>query len=114
MKLSDTHLTLIATVARLDSCTHWAIVKDYLETPTNPSHIDYIVDNFQSAKLACLLPGDVRPENYRDQYIVDLGQTLTYPHPKFSWFLFEKFYEDTAPFIREWIFQDGKLEIPLP
>ncbi|KAE8353203.1 hypothetical protein BDV28DRAFT_133534 [Aspergillus coremiiformis] len=38
-----------------------------------------IIQNFQIAKRARIIPGDIEKRNYRGTYLVDLGSTVTFP-----------------------------------
>ncbi|EER45402.1 conserved hypothetical protein [Histoplasma capsulatum H143] len=57
----------------------WAIIKDMIPDEISMSDIPEVRRKMQIARKALLWPGDVKPENYRGSFIVDLGNTITYP-----------------------------------
>lgn len=101
-------------IADLGSCTRWVIVKYYLSTPTDLSHIEKIFDHFQVPLKAWMTPADVRPQNYKSQYFLDVGKTITFPHSKWNRNLFHWFYanlQSTVHYVRDWEYRNGILEI---
>lgn len=108
MHLSNSQFKQINRVVKIGSYSRWVIVKKYAPSPTRPSHIQAIFDNFSIPKEARMIPGDVRVENYRGSQLVDLGQTQTYPHPEWSNFHHNWFYEKTVHGVKYWEI-DGKI-----
>jgi len=97
MKLTDEQFKTLGNVVDNHDLSRWAIVKEYLPTPTLPTHIPTIFANFEIPRMARILPQDVRLENYRGSKIFDLSCTLTDPCPEWSEFLFHRFYQKTTP-----------------
>ncbi|QKX53507.1 uncharacterized protein TRUGW13939_00586 [Talaromyces rugulosus] len=73
--------------------TKWAIVKDYIPNGPRESDLGTIIDNLQVARQAWLLPEDIKPANYKESFLVDLGNTKTFPTRFASAFEFHQFYE---------------------
>jgi Kinetochore Sim4 complex subunit FTA2 len=84
----------------------WVIVKDYISTPTDLSHIDDIFKNFRISQEAKMHPRDVRPENYRESKFLDLSRTRTFPHPEWSDFEYVWFYDKTVHSVKNWKFDN--------
>ncbi|EEH07261.1 conserved hypothetical protein [Histoplasma capsulatum G186AR] len=63
----------------------WAIIKDMIPDEISMSDIPEVRRKMQIARKALLWPGDVKPENYRGSFIVDLGNTITYPEIRRFW-----------------------------
>lgn len=57
-----------------------------------------------------MIPGDSAPRNYKGEYFVDLGQTLTFSHPKWTWFGFDWFYEYTVNSVKHREYRNGIFE----
>ncbi|RJE18084.1 hypothetical protein PHISCL_09575 [Aspergillus sclerotialis] len=76
---------------------HWAIVKEYLPNPIQLSDIPEIVRKKEIARQALMYNPhncDILPRNFRGSFIVDLGNTITYPYPLYwSNWGFENAYE---------------------
>lgn len=108
IKLSDGQFESISKVVDLCGSTRWAIVKEYISTPTVPSHIPTTLTNFAIPRKAWMIPDDTRPQNYRGPYIVDLGKTITFPHPLWDVNWSDWFYENTAQGPKYWTYRDGE------
>ena len=110
MKLSDDQFAAIDKMADLSSCTRWVIAKDYISTPTDPSDIDKILDNFRIPFKARMIPGDIRPPNYKGEYFVDLGNTITFPHPEWSTRRYNWCYEKAVNCVKYWEYRNGTFQ----
>jgi hypothetical protein len=106
MRLSDSQFENINGVVDISFCSRWVIVKDYISTPTDSSHIHDIFDNFRIPQKAKMIPRDVRAENYKESKFFDLGQTITYPHPEWTDFAYDWFYENTVHCVEYWELND--------
>ena len=102
MKLIDEQFKMIGDIVDNHGLSRWVIVKDYLPTPTLPSHIPTIFANFEIPRMARILPQDVHLENYRESKIVNLSSSLTDPCPEWSEFLFNHFYKKTIYSVLGW------------
>jgi hypothetical protein len=109
MLLTHSQYDQIHKVVDISCCTRWVIVKEYLPVSTNRSYIDTIVNNFRIPREARILPEDMEPENYSGSQVVDLGRVLTEPHPEWSEFEFDWFFEKTLRGIEDWDFDDQAL-----
>ena len=79
MKLSDTQFKMVGDAVNTHGLSRWVVVKEYLPTSTNHSHIQEIFTKFKIPREARILPKDARVENYRGSKIVDLLSALTAP-----------------------------------
>ncbi|EXJ87490.1 hypothetical protein A1O3_04450 [Capronia epimyces CBS 606.96] len=102
MRLSDAQFNLLGNT--IDTCglSRWVVVKEYISSPTNTSHLQTISENFKIPQAARIYPGDIRPPNYRGSKIVDLSSTLTDPCPEWSEFCFGFFYENLVHGVFDW------------
>ncbi|PGG98354.1 hypothetical protein GX51_06841 [Blastomyces parvus] len=77
MKLTDQQFKALGAKNR--KFCRWAIIKDMIPDEISMSDIPEVRRKMQIARKALLWPRDVKPENYRGSFIVDLGSTRTYP-----------------------------------
>lgn len=102
MKLSDTQFKAIGDVVSTHDLSRWVVVKEYIPTPTNFSHIQKIHTNFKIPREARILPQDVWAENYRGPKMVDLSSALTEPSPDWSEFAFKLFNTHAIYGVFDW------------
>lgn len=106
MKLTDEHFKVLGTVIGTSGLSRWAVVKEYIPIPTDPSHIQTIFESFKIAEEAEIMPQDVRIENYRGSKIVDLSSTLTAPSPGWSDYWYDWFYKESTRCVFRWFKDD--------
>ncbi|KAK2762192.1 hypothetical protein FQN54_001201 [Arachnomyces sp. PD_36] len=83
MKLSDEQFNCLREYDHVYS--RWAIVKDYIPNPIHISDVPDIRSKMRIARKARLHPTDLKPENFRGSFFVDLGEVRTHPYPKKLW-----------------------------
>ncbi|PGG97274.1 hypothetical protein AJ79_09260 [Helicocarpus griseus UAMH5409] len=91
MMLDDEQFKSLGSDHRIFS--RWAIVKGFIRDELAVSDIREIRRKMQIARKALLWPKDIKPENYRGSFLVDLGSTRTYPY-------IHRFWSNTSR--REW------------
>lgn len=78
IKLSDEQFH---PIRKQEQLSRWAIVKDYIPNEIALKDVPEIRRQMAIARRAGLYPQDVKPENYRGSFLVDLGRVRTYPYP---------------------------------
>lgn len=83
VKLSDEQFASFSKSSQADS--RWAIIKDYIPNETTAEDLPELQRKMLIARRARLHPRDLKPENYRGSFIVDLGEVRTYPYVDRLW-----------------------------
>ncbi|KLJ13876.1 hypothetical protein EMPG_09371 [Blastomyces silverae] len=108
MKLNDQQFKALGNHHRM--FCRWAIIKDLIPDEISMSDIPEVRRKMQIARKALLLPGDIKPENYRGSFVVDLGSTVTYPEIRRFWSntrrrekfaSFDRYFNDWEPSHRD-------------
>ncbi|KIW25628.1 uncharacterized protein PV07_08794 [Cladophialophora immunda] len=102
MKLTDEQFETIGSLVDNHNMSRWVIVKEHLLKLPLPEDVPAIFAKFDIARLASILPQDIRMGNYRESKILDLSGTLTGPCPAWSEFQFHHFYEKTTRRVLDW------------
>ncbi|KAK2797936.1 hypothetical protein FQN50_009032 [Emmonsiellopsis sp. PD_5] len=63
----------------------WAIIKDYLPDPATRADIPEMKRKMRLIRKSWIFPQDLKPENYRGSFMVDLGCCKTWPYVKRMW-----------------------------
>lgn len=83
IKLNDQQFKALGNKHR--TFCRWAVVKDLIREELTMNDIPEIRRKMQIARKALLWPRDIKSENYRGSFVVDLGSTLTYPYIRRFW-----------------------------
>lgn len=114
LRLSSEQLYAASKLFQTYELGPWGIMKDFEEINTTTEHIPSILEKLDIAYKAKIVLDDLRPENYKESRMLDLGTTRTYPHPVWSDREFEWCHSHYRRGIEEWVFVKNHFEIVLP